>query len=375
MDKTIPPTFTNEAETVMAYGVADTVGPQKTLTHRDVLNEPSQLTPSFYVCDKTVVRQIEIPPDETIFHIGKGKDNDIVLKDVSISDSQVAVVKVGNYVYFMDRGTQDCVYFNGVKKRQAIAPAESRMIMKIGHTWVVYIGIDCRNFDETDSIILKRSLFMNPPEVKSEAEILLKCDQGEWQSDSAPILVGSHSTCDYRIKGNTVKPFHFIVYFAQGGLFIEDLTAGSPGIKINNMNCIGARPVSEDVTILIDKLTIFLYVYGNIAERCETLFHDVNSKPNLAFSNLSNNDGAVGLPRTNERLSIGRSNDNNIIIPDPSVSRTHAHILIREKCLFIVDNDSHNKTYINLKPITKSTALPGDIVEFGDTPFLLHYDQ
>lgn len=377
MEKTIPPQLgpSSSAETVFSPGVAETVGPQRALTQRDILSVPDdkRLVPSFFVYQKNKVKHVEIPKDESIFRIGRGESNDIVLDDNTISDTQVSIVKVGDYCYFMDCGTKDCVSFNGVKKRQAVAKVDSRMIMKIGNSMVVYIGIDCRMYDETDSILLKRSLITTHEHRSSEAEVLLKCDQGEWYSDSAPILVGSHNACDYKINGHLIQPFHFMVYFNKRGLFVEDLTHGTPGIKIDNLRLIGAKSIKEDCAIHIDKKTIFLYVYGDVKERCNTLFGDLNEKANLAFTNLKNQLEPVGLPKTNERLSIGRSSSSNIVIPDPSVSRVHAHVVIRDKCLFLVDNNSHNKTYVNLKPISKATVIPGDIVEFGDTPFLLHY--
>ena len=376
MEKTIPPNLdTSSAETVYAPGVSETVGPQRALTQRDVINIPNdnRLVPSFFVYEKNKVKHIEIPKDESIFRIGRGEANDITLNDNTISDTQVSIVKVGEYCYFMDCGTKDCVSFNGVKKRQAIAKVDSRMIMKIGNTLVIYIGIDCRMYDETDSILLKRSLITTHGHRSSEAEVLLKCDQGEWYSDSAPILVGSHNTCDYKISGPLIQPFHFMVYFNKRGLFVEDLTHGTPGIKIDNLRLIGAKAITEDCAIFIDKKTIFLYVYGEVKDRCNSLFGELDETPNLALTNLKNSLEPVALPKTNERLSIGRASTSNIVIPDPSVSRVHAHVVIRDKCLFLVDNNSHNKTFVNLKPISKSTVIPGDIVEFGDTPFMLHY--
>ena len=143
------------------------------------------------------------------------------------------------------------------------------------------------------------------------------------------------------------------------------------------MNCIGAKPVKGDLSITIDKLSIYIYVYGDVNERCESLFKKVNPKPDLAISSLkSTKVKPIALPKTNERLTIGRSKDCNILIPnDPSVSRIHAHVVIRDKCLFLVDNKSHNKTYVNLKPINKISVLPGDIIEFGDSAYLLHYQS
>ncbi|MCM8537990.1 MAG: FHA domain-containing protein [Lentisphaeraceae bacterium] len=374
-------------ETVNSYsqatnqniGVADTVGPQNGLTHREILEpETPRMKPSFFIYEKNRVRQVDINNEESIFKIGKGQDCDITLDDNTISDTQVSVIRMGEYCYFMDCGTKDRVTFNGVTKRQEVSLAETRMIMKIGNTWVVYIGIDAANFDDTDSIVLKRSLINSTPQSSTpEAEILLKSNFGEWYSDSAPILVGTHSSCDYKISGDNIQPYHFLISYGPQGVFIEDMTHGKPGIKVDGLNCIGIRPIKDDITINIGKLAIYLYAYGDIKERCRTLFHNYNPKADLALSALSEHKNkSINLPRTNEKLTIGRSSDSNIIIPDdPSISRIHAYMVIRDKCLFLEDNQSHNKTYVNLKPITKTSVLPGDIIEFGDSAFLLHYQN
>ena len=369
MEKTIAPRN--------IVSVSETVGPQKGLTHREVLSDSEgRLTPSFFVYEKNKVRHVQIPEDENIFKIGRSESADITINDNTLSDIQIAIVKLGNYCYFMDCGTKDRSYFNGVLKRQMVVPAESRMVMKVGKTSIVYVGLDCRNLDETDSIILKRSLIHthSTANTESEAEILLKSNFGEWYSDSAPILVGSHNSCDYKISGPMVKPFHFIVYFSPQGAFIEDLTGGSPGIKVDGLSCRGCKPIKGDLIVAIEKLEIFLYVYGEISQRSQSLFAGYKPNQDLALTPLSFPDAqAIPLPKTNERLTIGRSSECNLVIPDPSVSRIHAHVIIRDKCLFLVDNNSHNKTYVNLKPIIKSSVLPGDIMEFGDTAYMLHY--
>ena len=360
-------------------GVSETISSQNPLTSREILNDAGnqRLTPSFFVYEKGRIDHVKIPLDQSILKIGRSENADVTLNDNLISDFQVAVVKMGSYCHFMDCGTKDNVLFNGVKRRQVIAPCESRMIMKIGNTWVVYIGIDGDHYDETDSIILKRSLSReNANENLSEAEVLLKSNFGEWHSDSAPILVGSHNVCDYKISGQNVQPLHFLIAFTPQGLRLEDLTQGKPGLKVDGLNSTGTRPVTEDLCIHIDKLAIYLYVYGELKIHCDTLFSTFTPTPALAITPLSNGVvRPIPLPKTNEKLSIGRSEDCNILIPDdPSISRLHAYVLIREKCLLVEDNASHNKTFVNLKPIHKASVLPGDVLEFGDSAYLLNYE-
>ena len=87
--------------------VGETVGPQKGLTHRDVLSCPEmeKMTPSFFVYEKNTVKQITISSEQSIFKIGRNKTCDICIDDNTISDYQLSVVRIGRLCYFMDCGT------------------------------------------------------------------------------------------------------------------------------------------------------------------------------------------------------------------------------------------------------------------------------
>ena len=148
-----------------------------------------------------------------------------------------------------------------------------------------------------------------------EAELLIKSKFGDAVTDEAPILVSSHKACDYKIKGPSIRPFHFIIYFNPNGTFVEDLTHGKAGIKVNNLNCIGARPIEEDITISVGFHNIFVYVYGHLQHRCEHLFHDLKQKPDLVFAPLECSDNLpIQLSKLDHQLSIGRVGDCDISI-------------------------------------------------------------
>ncbi|NQZ58745.1 MAG: hypothetical protein HRT88_14930, partial [Lentisphaeraceae bacterium] len=115
---------------------------QKVVKTKDVLRSyTSAVRPSFYVYKPSGLQRYEIAEGENIFLIGYGDECDITIDDPSIDNEQLIVVKLGDYCYFMDCGAHDHVSFNGVKKRQASVATESRMLMKVGKTWIVYLGI------------------------------------------------------------------------------------------------------------------------------------------------------------------------------------------------------------------------------------------
>ncbi|MCY0874570.1 MAG: FHA domain-containing protein [Acidianus infernus] len=76
-----------------------------------------------------------------------------------------------------------------------------------------------------------------------------------------------------------------------------------------------------------------------------------------------------------ESISIGRSPENVIVIPDPEISRRHAIISLEKDKLYIEDLNSTNGTYIYdgkiFQPIKgKQEIRPGSIIKLGSNTIL-----
>jgi diguanylate cyclase (GGDEF)-like protein len=69
-----------------------------------------------------------------------------------------------------------------------------------------------------------------------------------------------------------------------------------------------------------------------------------------------------------ESMSIGRSHDNDIVLPSQSVSRKHVRIERRGGQLWIVDDASTNGTFLNYaaEPLQEERLNAGDEVRLGD---------
>ncbi|MFQ6108625.1 MAG: SpoIIE family protein phosphatase [Candidatus Aminicenantales bacterium] len=76
----------------------------------------------------------------------------------------------------------------------------------------------------------------------------------------------------------------------------------------------------------------------------------------------------IRFPLKKEKISIGRSTDNDIFIQDPFCSGRHAFICARESGYAIRDNSSKNGTFLNGKMIKAETQLQkGDEILIGST--------
>ena len=66
-------------------------------------------------------------------------------------------------------------------------------------------------------------------------------------------------------------------------------------------------------------------------------------------------------------LTIGRGQENRVVLDNDSVSRRHCRAEKRGPAWFIVDLDSTNGTYVNDEQVTELTLRRGDQVKVGDT--------
>ena len=69
-----------------------------------------------------------------------------------------------------------------------------------------------------------------------------------------------------------------------------------------------------------------------------------------------------------DRITIGRTNNNDVVISDPSVSRLHAYVRRTEGWL-VADAGSKNGSWlgsVTLEPRRETALPPGAVVRFGD---------
>jgi pSer/pThr/pTyr-binding forkhead associated (FHA) protein len=88
----------------------------------------------------------------------------------------------------------------------------------------------------------------------------------------------------------------------------------------------------------------------------------------------SGNGGTATYP-LKTMLSLGRMPNNDVVIGDPEVSRSHAVILRREGMTRVRDLNSANGTWVNGRRIEREEPLHnGDTVTLGDSSFIYHDD-
>ena len=75
-----------------------------------------------------------------------------------------------------------------------------------------------------------------------------------------------------------------------------------------------------------------------------------------------------------ERLRIGKSSDNDLVLPDDTVSRHHCEILRTPRGLLVRDLGSTNQTRIGRSKVTEATLEAGATLVVGDVELVLRAD-
>lgn len=109
-------------------------------------------------------------------------------------------------------------------------------------------------------------------------------------------------------------------------------------------------------------------------------FDDFNSAENLVASGqqtpklIADNDGErITFDLNKLVMSLGRADDNDIVIPNRTVSSHHATLSFEGGVFYISDNDSTNGIFVNDIKITKSKVHNNDIIRIGSVFAKLNY--
>ena len=73
-----------------------------------------------------------------------------------------------------------------------------------------------------------------------------------------------------------------------------------------------------------------------------------------------------------KRISIGRTNDNDIVLENRGVSRKHAMIEFNNNAAVIIDNESLNGTFVNNRKVTEEVLRDSDTITIGKYSLVYH---
>lgn len=76
-----------------------------------------------------------------------------------------------------------------------------------------------------------------------------------------------------------------------------------------------------------------------------------------------------------KRISIGRTNENDIVLENRGVSRKHALIEFNNNAAVVIDNQSLNGTFVNNRKISEEVLRDEDIITIGKYALIYHSES
>jgi len=201
------------------------------------------------------------------------------------------------------------------------------------------------------------SLFEPKSERKSAATLAIDVSDVVWQQPEASELrIGRADDNDIVIPAPQVSGYHAVLEPTESGWLLTDV--GSLNGTYVNVRSTPLPPHTE-VEITTDDV-IFLGSYRFPMSRLADFLRDRGEGE------------AIELPDDKDVISIGRGEDNDIVLDAPQVSRHHARLERQGEHWILVDLDSANGTYVDGTRVSRCRIEPDNLIAFGT--YLLRLD-
>jgi pSer/pThr/pTyr-binding forkhead associated (FHA) protein len=241
----------------------------------------------------------------------------------------------------------------------------------------------------------------------SGGRLVCLTDGREYQVGAGPLVLGRDASCDVVVPGNDVSRRHAQIELGESGYVLVDTSTN--GIFVNGTRIEGSRVLQRADVIRVGADEFRFYAdltappipaapspgppdLTKPPPGAEHRLHNtmmgapkVGTPPlpgpvtpiSLAQSPIASllvRSGTLKGKRLPVRIpvvNVGRGDYNDLVIPEPSVSASHAKLQRREGIWVIADLGSTNGTFVDGERITEETALgPGSTIRFGEVSTL-----
>lgn len=191
--------------------------------------------------------------------------------------------------------------------------------------------------------------------------------------DHGSYVIGRQEGCDVLLSSGSVSRQHARIFVENGRCYIEDMGSAN-GVLVDGQRVIRQRDLGTASQIRVGDFYLYLeYKRPEQQARPHVLQTLFISDDTASYKLVRINDSFAGeefnLSETDN--TIGRTDDNFILLSDTSISRHHAKIIRQGEIYTVMDLGSSNGSRLNGKLLkTPQTLKAGDRIHFGNIEFV-----
>jgi pSer/pThr/pTyr-binding forkhead associated (FHA) protein len=186
-------------------------------------------------------------------------------------------------------------------------------------------------------------------------------------------VIGRLESCEVVLNSASVSRRHARIFVHAGRCYIEDMGSAN-GVIVDGQKVVGRRDLGTASQIRIGDFYLFLEFQRpgvDAGQRVlQTLFIP-RGDDHHKLVRINDTFAGEEFVLSEVENSIGRTDENFILLSDPSISRMHGKILREGDRYTVLDLGSSNGSSVNGKPLTTPVVLKvGDRVKFGNVEFV-----
>jgi pSer/pThr/pTyr-binding forkhead associated (FHA) protein len=186
--------------------------------------------------------------------------------------------------------------------------------------------------------------------------------------EKAEGVIGRGDDCDVQLEGDTVSRYHCKIRRIGNAFLVEDTSRN--GTYINGERIVTAQLRDQD-QLRVGQNILLIHLSSSSGTAA---LPSKNTTPNLLPYLLELNphivvkglEAGVTQPFGEDRITIGRREDNHLVIEADNISRQHLCIERREQHYLATDLGSSNGTFLNEERIQSAILKDGDCLRIGD---------
>lgn len=189
--------------------------------------------------------------------------------------------------------------------------------------------------------------------------------------DHGTYVIGRQEDCDIVLPSTSVSRQHARIFVQNGRCYVEDL-GSSNGVVVDGQRVVKQRDLGTASQIKVGDYYLYLEYKrpdrgGNVLQ---TLFIS-GASDHHKIVRINDNFAGEEFSLSEVENTIGRTDDNFILLSDTSISRHHALIRREADRYVLLDLGSSNGTRLNGKTFKEPPVLSaGDRVQFGNVEFV-----